>query len=145
VTVTVKVILIAIAALVLFFAGFYVGRLAPKLADAKAEVKQLTQNQHQESTDVTRINAEAKSWADHQLDPVAAPVVRLCIPPPAAVSRAAATRLIAPPAPLRAVNAPDLVPGPDIGRPLVQLGHDADAQIDALWDYIDHVCRVKAR
>jgi hypothetical protein len=142
----IKGILIAVAVLVLFFGGFYVGRLQPQLVAAKATIQRDGQNVKQESRDVQRINAEAKAFQNADLDPIAAPVVRVqyreasaCVP------RAAAAGSVADAA--TAVPAPgpvDSVSGPDIGRPLVLVGHTADAQVAGLQDYIAHVCRVKA-
>ena len=141
---TAKLIGIGVALVLAFLGGLYVGHLAPELKDAKAEVKQISQNQTQEATDATRINVEAKTYAAHELDPIAAPVVRVLYAAGPAVPRAAAAGPQLAPACLSAASTPAAVPGPDIGRPLVQIGHDADAQVEALWDYIDHVCRVKA-
>jgi hypothetical protein len=143
---TVKVILIVVAVLALFFGGFYVGRLQPQLAAAKATIKRDAQNVKQESTDATRINAEAKAFKDASLDPIPAPVVRVQYRAAAAcVSRATAAGPGADAAPAVSTGGPvDSVPGPDIGRPLVLVGHTADSQIAQLQDYINHVCRVKA-
>jgi len=143
---TVKVILALVLAIALFAGGFYVGRLQPQLAAAKATIKRNAENTEQEQTDATRINLEAKQLAAAALDPIAAPVVRVLYGPPAAcVPRTPASRPLPDAAP--AVPAPgpaNSLPGPDIGRPLVSVGHEADAQVAGLQDYITYVCRVPA-
>ncbi len=133
-----------LALIVSFGGGVYVGRLQPQLAAAKATIKRNAINTAQESTDATRINSEAKQFAQAPLDPIAAPVVRVqyreasaCVP------RAATAGSGAHAAPdLPAPSIVDSVSGPDIGRPLVSVGHIADAQVAGLQDYITHVCRV---
>jgi hypothetical protein len=142
----VKGIAILVLAIGLFAGGFYVGRMKPALAAAQATVKRDAQNFKQETTDATRINAEAKQFAQAPLDPIVAPVVRVqyreaaaCVPR-AATAGSGAHDTAAVPAP----GVVDSVSGPDIGRPLVLVGHVADAQVAGLQDYINHVCRVKA-
>lgn len=144
---TVKVIAAVLVVLIAFGAGVYVGRLAPQLADAKAIIKNDAQNQKQESSDVQRINQEAVAFHDASLDPIPAPVVRVqYLAPTACVPGAPAARPSAPSAPLPGGHPPDPLPPPgpvDIGEPLVRIGHDADAQVDQLLDYIDTVCLKK--
>jgi hypothetical protein len=137
----------ALVLLVLSFgAGWHFGGESGKLAESKAVAKQEAQVITQTATDTSTINTEAKAYAAAQIDPVAAPVVSLChYTPAAAVLGAAAAGSgphVAPHVP--APGPPAALPGPDIGRPLVQVGHDADAQVAGLQDYIEHVCRVKA-
>lgn len=129
-----------------FGAGYHFGGLGCQLGDAKATVKQDAQNAQQESSDVQQINQEAQHFAQASLDPIPAPLVRVqyreapaCVPrAPAAGSGAHAAAVV--PAP----SAVDSVPGPDLGRPLVLVGHICDAQVAGLQDYVNHVCRVKA-
>ena len=100
----------------------------------------------QQATDTATINAEAKTYAAAQIDPIAAPVVSVCHYTPAAVPRATVAGSLPHGAPnLPAPSPPAAVPGPDIGRPLVSIGHTADAQVAGLQDYIEHVCRVAAQ
>lgn len=127
-----------------FGLGYHFGSEACRLDDAKATVSEMARNQKQESTDVQRINAEATQLGQAVLDPLPAPVVRVCLytpaitvpgaPTPGPESHAAPASRGADPLPARA--------GPDIGEPLVRVGHDSDAQVIALQDYITHVCRV---
>jgi len=138
----------ALVLMAVFGLGYHFGAEAYRLDDATATVQQLTHNATQESKDAQQINEEAAHLAAAALDPVAAPVVRVYYPPPAAVvSRATASGPIPACPSLPAGHPADPLPAArsvDIGKPLVQLGHDADAQIDQLLDYIDHVCRVPA-
>jgi hypothetical protein len=112
-------------------------------ADAAAVQQQQTHKAVKSATDAQTINQEAKTYAQALLDPIAAPVVRVrylparTVPSPRPAGPLPASACLPGPSP------PDPVPGPDIGRPLVQLGHDADSQVSALWDYIDRVCRVR--
>lgn len=137
---------IVLLAVLLFAGGFYVGRMKPALAAAQATVRRDAQNERQETTDAERINAEARRVEAAPLDPIAAPVVRVQYgAPTACVPRATPAGPVAHGA--AGVPAPgpvDPLPGPDIGRPLVLVGHEADAQVAALQDYINHVCRVPA-
>jgi hypothetical protein len=116
-----------------FGAGWHFGGQSGKLADTRAVATQEAGVIKQAATDTTTINAEAKVYAAAQVDPIAAPVVRVCLYTPAQpVSRTAAAGSIAhAAAELPAPGPQPAVPGPDIGGPLVQ-------------DYIEHVCRVKA-
>jgi hypothetical protein len=142
----VKGIAVLLIALGLFGGGFYVGRMKPALAAARATIQRDAENQKQESIDAARINQEAHQMGQAPLDPIAAPVVRLqYVAAPASVPGAAAARPIAHGSPdIPAGHPVDPLPGPDVGRPLVLVGHEADAQVAALQDYITHVCRVKA-
>lgn len=129
-----------------FGAGWHFGGQSGKLSDVRHVATQEAGVIKQTATDTATINAEARSYAAAQIDPIAAPAVSLCHYTPAAtVPRAAA----AGPLPHAATDLPApstraALPGPDIGRPLVSIGHDADAQVIALQDYIAHVCRVPA-
>jgi hypothetical protein len=136
----VKVILIALVALVLFFAGFYVGRLQPELKDARATVSQMTQNQAKAVTEAGTINQEAATYAKTLADPapVDAPHVSLCHYAPAAVPKTTTPRPGADEAP--AVRKPDPSPPRDVGPPLVKIGRDSDAHVKALQDYITKIC-----
>jgi hypothetical protein len=84
------------------------------------------------------IAQEKKAYEDALLQPVAAPVVRLCIPAgtlPQTIHAAPGAHA----APALPAGGP-INPVPDVGRPLMQQGHDADAQVIALQDYIKNVC-----
>lgn len=123
-----------------FFFGYHQGRLALEVKDEKAVITQERHNEETQKIEDSTIAIEAKTYEDAILQPVAAPVVRLCtnsraLPAP----RPAATEAHGE-APGRASDQPDLIQGPDIGRPLVAIGHDADAQIAGLQDYITRVC-----
>lgn len=128
-----------------FGAGWHFGGQSGKLADTAHVAQQEAGVIKQTASDTAQINDEAKHYADAQLVPVSAPAVSLCHYTPAAVPRAAAAGpLPHAAAELPAANPPNPVPGPDIGRPLVSIGRDANAQVAALQDYINHVCRVPA-
>lgn len=141
---------IALFLLILSFgAGWHFGGQSGRLADSTAVVKQEAHVITQEVTDTAIINAEAKTYAAAQIDPIAAPVVSVChYTPTAAVPRTATagplphgTADLSAPGARGALSAPGPV---DIGEPLVRVGHNADAQVAALEDYIEHVCRVPA-
>jgi hypothetical protein len=141
----------AAAALVLaigsFGAGWHFGRQGLELRDSKAVVKQAVAEDTKRTTDQTTVATEAKTYeaATDPLAPLAAPVVRMCDYTPAtampsahpAGSGAHAAAAVPAPAPR------DPVPGPDIGRPVVQVGKFADARVVALQDYIQRVCQAK--
>lgn len=131
-----------------FFGGYHFGTLAPKLAAAKTEIKQEAAEQKKDTADRTTVEKEAKTYeaATDPLQPIAAPTVRVCYyaPLPTVPSTHAAGSGVNAGPPVRAANPPDPVPGPDIGRPLVQIGHNADAQLAGLRDYIEHVCQARA-
>jgi hypothetical protein len=137
---------ILLVLLLTFAGGFYVGRVGLEKDDARATVRRDAQNVRQEALDATRINQEAKRLADSELDPIAAPVVRLqYLAPTACVLRAPTPGPLPHGTPVLPAASPvGPVPGPDVGRPLVQIGHACDAQVAGLEDYIEHVCRVPA-
>lgn len=126
-----------------FFGGYHFGTLAPKLAEAKTELKQDAAEQKKDTTDQATVAQEAKTYeaaTDPALAPVSAPHVSVCYYAPLVQSHATGSGVNAGP-PVRAPDRPDPVPGPDIGRPLVQISHNADAQIAGLQDYIAKVCQ----
>lgn len=130
----------------LFMVGHHYGALAPELAQAKTEVKQEAAQDTKRAKDETTVAQEAKTYeaaTDPALAPVTAPVVRLCkytiVSSPNPAGSGADAKL-----PVRAPDPQPSVPGPDIGRPLVQIGHNADAQVAGLQDYIARVCQAKA-
>jgi hypothetical protein len=129
-----------------FGAGWHFGGESGKLADTRAVATQEAGVIKQSASDAAIINAEAQTYAAAQIDAIAAPAVSVChYTPTAAVLRATPAGPQPHGAPdLPAPGPPAAVPGPDIGRPLVSIGHNADAQVAALQDYIQHVCRVPA-
>jgi hypothetical protein len=136
--------------LVLYSAFWYhLGGEGTRLKVANTEVRQATAEQRKETKDEATVAEEAKRFetaTDPALTPVAAPLVRLChFTPVATVSSAnAAGSGTDASAPVRAAPAEDSVPGPDIGGPIVQVGHNADAQVAGLQHYIEHVCQARA-
>jgi hypothetical protein len=140
--VTVKAVLILVAVLACFAAGYYLRDLQDTTHTQAAVIKQTAANQKTEARDDGTIAIEEKAYDDAILQPVAAPVVRLCVASAAAVSQttAPAGRPHATAAG-GAEHQPDFVQGPDIGRPLVTAGRDADALIAGLQDYVAKVCR----
>lgn len=138
----VKVGGILAAVLLVFFAGYHVGGLAPKLSNAKAEIKTALAAQQQTHTDETTIAQEAKAYEDARLAPIAAPAVRVCEYSPAGAVRspaAAGSGAHAPAAVDRTTEVP-AVPGPDIGPGLMRAAAIATAQVTALQDYVAKVC-----
>lgn len=145
---TVKLALILAAVLACFGAGFYVGHLSPALKAAKTVVRQEIAQQKKTIVDQATVAEEAKTYeaATDPLAPVAAPVVRLCYTPafaPVPSPHPARSGTAQSPA-LPAAAAPAPLPGPDIGRPVVQLGIQADAQVAGLIDYVQRVCQARA-
>jgi hypothetical protein len=131
-----------------FFGGYHFGKLAPQLAAAKTELKQEAAAQVTETKDNAIVAQEAKTYeaaTDPALDPVAAPRVSMCYYAPLTpmLRSAPAGSGVNASAPVRAADPEPPVPGPDIGRPLVQTGHDANAQVAGLQDYITKVCQAK--
>jgi hypothetical protein len=133
---------VLVAIVLAFLAGWHFGRQGLELKDANQVVKQEVAQDQKRERDQTTIAQEGKAYADatDPLAPLPAPVVRLCYSAPAPPPRPARP---APDAPV-ASGKPDPVPlqaGPDVGPALVRVGHDADAQIAGLQDYITKVCR----
>lgn len=130
-----------------FFGGYHFGALAPKLAAAKTELKEEAAAEVKDTKDQATVAQEAKTYeaaTDPALDPVAAPRVSMCYYAPALPSANPAGSGAHASAPIPEPATQPAVPGPDIGRPIVQIGHDADAQVAGLQDYISHVCQAKA-
>lgn len=134
------------AVLLVFFAGYHVGGMAPKLAAAKIEVKQEVAADAKRTVDQTTVAQEAKTYEAAEIAPIAAPVVRMCyystaasVPSPNPAGSGAHAPLVS-----ASANPVPGVPGPDIGSALLRTGHTVDAQVAGLQDYIDHVCLAKA-
>jgi hypothetical protein len=133
------------AIVAVFALGYHFGSLAPKLAEAKAEIKQTEAQDAKRVTDQATVAQEARSYEAAALEPIPTPVVRLCVSaPPAAMPGAhpAGPRADAPSAP-RAADPVPPVPGPDIGPELLRAAHLADAEIAALQSYVSQVCQAK--
>lgn len=130
-----------------FFFGYHQGGLSCQLKDARTVVKETDQNLKSAAADAVTVNQEAKTYAAAPLDPIAAPVVRVCRYTPADRVPAAATAgSLADGSPsVRGTPAPDphLSAGPDIGEPVVREGHIANAQVIGLQDYIARICLAK--
>jgi hypothetical protein len=127
-----------------FFGGYHFGKLAPQLAEAKTEIRQEAAEDVKVAKDQTTVAEEAKTYeaaTDPALTPVIAPRLSVCYYAPLQ-GHASGSGADAKP-PVRAPDPPNPVPGPDIGRPLVQISHNADAQIAGLQDYISKVCQAK--
>jgi hypothetical protein len=142
---------IGAAVLLVLYSGFWyhLGGLGTRERVAVAQVKQEKAQDTKRTIDEATVAKEAKTYeaaTDPELSPVSAPSVRLCHYTPVASvpganapgSGAHASAPVPAPAPAAAL------PGPDIGRPVLQVGHDADAQIAGLQDYIEHVCQAHA-
>lgn len=127
---------------------YHQGSLAPQLAEAKKELKVDARADAKRATDSKTVAEEAKTYeaATDPLKPVDAPHVSVCYYAPAAAPVPAARAPgsgTAAPTPLPTATPPTPVSGPDIGRPSVQVGRDADAQVVGLLDYIERVCQAK--
>lgn len=144
--------LYAILGAILLLAGdaalfYHLGGNGVKLTDEKAVIKQETKDDAKRVVDQSTVAQEAKTYetaTDPALDPIAAPDVRVCHYTATIVPSAnpAGSRVDASPS-VRAPDPSNAVPSIDIGRPLVQISHNADAQIAGLQDYIEHVCQVQ--
>lgn len=131
-----------------FGSGWHFGRQGLELKAANAEVKQNEAQAAKRTTDQSTIAREATTYeaATDPLAPLPAPVVRLCYSPAAPAvpsTQPAGSGAHASPAVPAAAPA-DPVSGPDIGRPVLQVGVDANAQVAGLQDYIERVCQAKA-
>lgn len=123
-----------------FLFGYHQGRLGIEVHDAREVIKQVAHNESAQKIEDSTIAIEAKAYDDLLLEPVPAPVVRLCTNARAVPASRPAALAAHAEAPGREPDQPDLIQGPDIGRPLVTAGRDADAQIAGLQDYITRVC-----
>jgi len=131
------------AVLLVFGLGFHFGSLAPKLAAATAEVKQDEAQDAKRLTDQATVAQEARSYEAAALEPIPAPVVRLCVSaPPAALPSAHPARsgTDAPDATVPANPLPPS-PGPDIGPSLMRAAAIAESQVTQLQDYVTKVCQ----
>jgi hypothetical protein len=86
------------------------------------------------------IASEKQAYEDALLQPIAAPVVRLCSAPSPVPQAPPAARGTHGNASVPIPSPEAVVSGPDVGLPLVRIGHDADNQIAGLQDYIKRVC-----
>lgn len=130
-----------------FATGYHFGGLSGRLAAAQTVVKQEVATQRRTTTDQATVAEEAKTYeaAIDPLAPLPAPVVRLCYNSTARAAVPSAHPAgsgAAPGPPIPAAAAAPTLPGPDIGRPVLQVGRRADAQVAGLIDYIQRVCRV---
>lgn len=139
----------AVLAVVLaaFGAGWYFGRQGIELKDSKQIVKQEVAQDSKRRTDEGTVAQEAKTYeaATDPLAPLPAPIVRMCdystpaVPSP----HPAGSGAHAPPA-LRAADPPVPAVVEWDTKPLVRDGHNADAQVAGLQDYIAKVCQAHA-
>ncbi len=137
----------AVLALYTWF-WWHMGGESTRLKVATAEVHTEVQAQQKDNHDRITVAQEAKTYeaATDPLEPIAAPIVRMCIVPiaspavPSAHSAGSGDHATA------AVREPD-PPVPTVvdwnTEPLVRAGHNADAQVIALQDYITHVCQAQ--
>lgn len=130
-----------------FWAGTHFGGEGQALKCAAAEVHTEVQAQTKERHDTVTIAQEAKTYetATDPLTPIDAPVARVCYysTAPAVPSTHPAGPRIDAALPQRGPDPVSAVPGPDIGSPLVRVGHVNDAKVAGLQDYITHVCQVQ--
>ena len=140
---TLKAVLILLLAVLLVLLGYWVRGLQCTAGTDKAIIKQVAQNQQTEKHDDGTIAIEEKALDDATLQPVAAPVVRLCYTAPPRAVLPARPPGAEPHAPASNASraAVPVDPGPDIGPALVSVGRYADAQVIELQDYITKVCR----
>jgi len=144
--VSAKWIALGVAVIAAFLAGWHFGRQGLELKDAKTEVKQEAAQDTKRRTDEGTVAQEAKTYeaATDPLAPLAAPIVRMCdYSTPVPTAHPAGSGAHEAPA-LRAADPP--VPAVTLWHtePLVRDGHNADAQVVGLQDYIAHVCQAHA-
>lgn len=142
---TAKAIGILVGLAIAFLVGYHFGGLTPQLKAAKAEIKQEAAQDQKRTTDQNTVAGEAKTFEKAQLDPLPAPVVRVCLYTPLATVSSAHTAgpRIDAPVPNRSPAPVPVEAGPDIGPSLVRVGHVTDAQVAGLQHYIEHVCQAK--
>lgn len=145
---SVKTIASLVALVLAFLAGWHFGRQGLELKDSKAEVKQAAAVQAKQTTDQKTVATEAKTYeaATDPLAPLPAPIVRMCdyraptaVPSPHPAGPGAHA-----PAAVRTADPPVPAVVEWHTEPLVRDGHNADAQIAGLQDYIARVCQAKA-
>jgi hypothetical protein len=111
-----------------------------KAADVAAVATQEAHNADVVKTDTATNTQIEDTLHAAQIAPIAAPVVRLCYYKASPL-----------PNPTPTTSGPDVSPtvreepvaGPDIGRPILTQGRNADAQIAGLQSYITKVCLVR--
>jgi hypothetical protein len=114
-------------------------------ADTKAATTQALKVAGEAGAATEIVKHEEQNYVEAITRPVVdAPVVRVCpaapTPHPSAVLRATSAATVDHAAPeVPAAIAPN-PPGRDIGAPVESVGHDADAQVAALQDYVKRVC-----
>lgn len=113
-------------------------------ADTKAVAVQTRKDDQVVAADTEIVKKEAFDYAKSLDTPVAhAPVVSVCVnapsPVPAPAEAQARPRADATPV-VRAADPPVPAERRWDTSPIVQIGHDADAQIKGLQDYINRVC-----
>ena len=127
---------------------FHMGGESTRLKVATQEVHQEVIQQTKDNHDRATVAQEAQVYekATDPLQPIAAPVVRMCITPTAArlpSPHPAGPRTDAP-TPSRSADPPVPTIVEWNTEPLVRAGHDSDAQVAGLQDYITHVCQAQA-
>lgn len=137
-----KVGAILASVLLVFCLGFHFGGVGPKLAAAQALEKLQAAEQKKTDVDETTIANEAKAYEAASIDPIPAPIVRLCYAAPTATVPDASTAGPRAHAPVSSAGANPVLgqTGPDIGPALLRTAHLADAQVTELQDYIHKVC-----
>jgi hypothetical protein len=138
-------ILIGTIVLILIVVGFafyfeHRGAKECKQADATAVTKQEAHNADVLKTDIATNTQIEDTLHAAEIAPITAPVVRVCYYKASPVPNSTPT-----------AGGPDVstpvreepVAGPDIGRPVLTQGRNADAQIAGLQAYIAKVCLVR--
>ncbi len=125
---------------------WHMGGESTRLKVATAQVHTEVQAQTKERHDQVTVAQEAKTYETAAIEPVAAPVARVCYyrTAPAVPSAHPAGSGADAPVEQRSPDPLPAVPGPDIGPPLVRSGHLTDAKVAGLQDYIEHVCQAHA-
>jgi hypothetical protein len=137
--------LIGIVAALILFVGWsfwerHEGAVSCENTDKADVAKQEAYNAALLVSQSQAIAKEKQTYEDALLQPINAPVARLCISTatvPKAPTPTGGTHA-APASPV--LNQPDLVQGPDIGLPINAVARQADAEIAALQGYITNVC-----
>lgn len=146
---TYKAIGILMAALALFGAGFYVGRLGIEVRDDKQVIANQAQDAKLTTTNAAIISQEGKTYAKAVAAAVTAPdpaPAVVCVRRYAVQANAAAAPRVEPDVGggLPGGDYRPVQPITDIGGPAAAIGARAVAKVAGLHDYIERICLAKA-
>lgn len=143
-----RLILLGVIAVMAVSGFFYIEHLGAQkcVKDYEAASAVETRKENvQHGKDVTTTQNEGQTFEAAKTAPVApAPVVSLCSPLHRPAKQAPATPTSSPDAKAPGGATPEELPPVRWDtEPIVRIGHEADAQIAGLQDYITNVCRPK--